>query len=109
MGRYDFQYQTKSKYQLLRGKEIPVRRHFETSILVTPNDIQNDIFIETQRGDRLDLLADKYYGDTKYWYIIANANYIKDTIMIKEGIQLKIPSFIPGINENKFILDNSIR
>ena len=109
MGRYDKQYQTVSSYTLLRGKEIPRRTHLETSIHVVPNDYANDFFIKTQRGDRLDLLANKYYGSPNYWYVIANANNIKGTIMIKEGTELKIPYFVPDVNEDNFLLDNELR
>ena len=35
-----------------------------------------DIYIITKRGDRMDLLSHKYYGDSRYWWIIALANDI---------------------------------
>ena len=34
----------------------------------------NDIYIITTAGDRLDMLAHKYYANVKLWWIIANAN-----------------------------------
>ena len=46
-------------------------------------------------GDHYYKLAHKYYGDATYWWIIAiaNPNVIRrDSIAIKEGIELRIPS-----------------
>ena len=34
----------------------------------------DDIYVITTAGDRLDLLADQFYNDTEYWWIIAMAN-----------------------------------
>jgi len=89
--------------------EITNRSHLETSIHVTPLNISNDIFIKSQRGDRLDLLANAHYGDPNLWYIIANANNIPGTMMIKEGTELKIPYYVPDINDEHFLLNNEIR
>ena len=55
----------------------------------------NDIWVITECGDRLDILANQFYQDvTLYWIIaIANPNYIKfDSLFIKEGIQIRIPT-----------------
>ena len=55
----------------------------------------NDIWVITEWGDRLDILANQFYQDvTLYWIIaIANPNYIKfDSLFIKEGIQIRIPT-----------------
>ena len=54
-----------------------------------------DIYITTAVGDRLDLLADQFYNNTDYWWIIANANpnvLRRDSYRIKEGIELRIPA-----------------
>jgi nucleoid-associated protein YgaU len=38
-------------------------------------------------------LANKYYGDTTLWWVIATANNINDaTFYVEAGIQLRIPS-----------------
>ena len=55
----------------------------------------DDTYVTTTTGDRLDLLADSFYRNTDYWWIIAiaNPNVIRrDSIAIKEGIELRIPS-----------------
>ena len=36
----------------------------------------NDVYVATETGDRLDSLAYEYYGDSTLWWIIASANNI---------------------------------
>ncbi len=60
----------------------------------------NDIYIVTIIGDRLDLLADKFYNDQRLWWIIANANrdiVRRDSYALKPGIEIRIPSNIQKI------------
>ena len=35
---------------------------------------ENDIYLITVSGDRLDLLAQQYYGDSNLYWIISSAN-----------------------------------
>lgn len=59
---------------------------------IPPNP--NDIYVITEWGDRLDLLANQFYGDiTLYWIIAAgNPNVVGfSSLFLKEGIQLRIP------------------
>ena len=44
----------------------------------------------TQHGDRLDLLAYTYYGDSTLWWYIAKANGLK-VMNVTEGTSLRIP------------------
>ena len=58
----------------------------------------NDIYIYTKDGDRLDLLSYKYYGDVTLWWIIAQANHIgKGSFIIKPGTHLRIPLAVEAI------------
>tara|TARA_A100001201_G_scaffold142018_2_gene139010 strand:- start:4627 stop:4932 length:306 start_codon:yes stop_codon:yes gene_type:complete len=60
----------------------------------------NDIYVTTTTGDRLDLLADQFYNNSDYWWIISSANpdvIRRDSIALKEGIELRIPSNYNGI------------
>ena len=52
----------------------------------------DDIFIIIRETDRLDLLASKYYADTTKWWIIAQANHIKNTFFVAPGTQIRIPT-----------------
>jgi hypothetical protein len=67
---------------------------------ILPND--NDIYIISEAGDRLDLLANKYYQTPSLWWIIAVANNLNDAnFSIEPGLQLRIPS---NVNEIVFNL-----
>jgi phage tail protein X len=54
----------------------------------------NDIYVISTAGDRFDLLASQYYGDSSLWWVIsiANENLSQNSLYIPEGTQLRIPS-----------------
>lgn len=61
---------------------------------------ESDIYVITDFGDRLDLLANQFYNDiTLYWIIaIANPNEVSfGSLFIPEGTQLRIPINISSI------------
>jgi hypothetical protein len=61
---------------------------------------ENDIYVITDVGDRLDLLAYQFYKDVTLYWIIAAANYDVlelDSLYISEGTQLRIPIDINNI------------
>ena len=61
---------------------------------------ETDIYIETEFGDRLDLLAEQFYNDvTLYWIIsISNPNKLNlGSLFPPPGSQLRIPINISGI------------
>jgi len=53
---------------------------------------ENDIYVLTGEGDRLDLLADQFYGDPRLWWVIstANKNLPQNSIHLPVGTQLRI-------------------
>ena len=52
----------------------------------------DDIYVATQTGDRLDGIAYQFYGDASLWWIIATANNIHDAPLgLTEGTVLRIP------------------
>ena len=58
----------------------------------------DDIYVITTPGDRLDLLAYKYYSSVEYWWVIAEANGIgRGSFTIPVGIQLRIPSNLQSV------------
>ncbi len=60
----------------------------------------NDVYVVTTSGDRLDLLADQFYNDTKLWWVIATANrdlVRRDSLGIKPGLEIRIPANITQI------------
>lgn len=42
-------------------------------------------------GERLDILAARYYGDDEYWWVIALANRIQTPFGLTVGTKLRIP------------------
>ena len=63
---------------------------------------ENDIYVVTDFGDRLDLLANQFYNDISlYWIIVAaNPNEVDfGSISLSPGTQLRIP-----ININDIII-----
>lgn len=70
----------------------------------------DDIYVMTTEGDRLDSLAFQYYKDSSYWWIISTANpsLRKDSIVLESGIQLRIPrdprrviSLVEEVNQSR--------
>jgi hypothetical protein len=64
----------------------------QTTIL--PNVVGvSDTYIQTITIERLDTLADRFYGDATLWWVIAAANGIgKGTLRVPRGIKLRIPN-----------------
>ena len=58
-----------------------------------------DRYIFSREGDRLDLIANDFYDDPTYWWVIAEANtgLGKGTLAVPAGIQLRIPFPIGNI------------
>ena len=55
----------------------------------------NDLYVVTTTGDRLDLLANQFYRNPDYWWIIATANpdvIRRDSFNLKPSLELRIPA-----------------
>ena len=89
-------------YQTTRYPEVPL------------ND--NDTYVYTTQGDRFDVLANQYYGDSSLWWIISIANTAtagtslpsdlhQDSLIIPEGIQIRIPSNYASVLSSYKILN----
>jgi|TARA_B110000977_G_C10669257_1_gene334999 hypothetical protein len=51
-----------------------------------------DIYIVTQDGDRLDTIAYQFYEDASLWWLVASANNVHDApFALKSGTELRIP------------------
>ncbi len=64
--------------------------YYETSIPEYSSKTNADVYVITEMGDRLDTLANQYYGDPMLWYLIADANNL-NLINVKPGTRLRIP------------------
>lgn len=75
------------------GKISQDGRHYSTVTypVVEKNNYQY-IVIMTNATDRLDLLAKKYFNNSKLWWLLALVNQLPgDSVMVQPGIQLYIP------------------
>jgi phage tail protein X len=70
------------------------RRYYDSLLDPTIPVLETDIYVVTTIGDRLDLLAWKYYANVDFWWIISAANpeLRKDSLYLDPGIQLRIPA-----------------
>jgi len=57
---------------------------------------ENDIYVTTVQGDRFDILANQFYQDQSLWWVISIANNFlpQNSLLIPEGIQIRIPNNI---------------
>ena len=68
----------------------------------------NDVYVYTTQGDRFDTLAQQYYSDSSLWWVISIANTDKvnqSTIVIPEGLQIRIPSTYANIIQDFNIIN----
>lgn len=62
-----------------------------------------DAEIYVTSSDRIDSLAKKYYGDSRLWWVIAEANDLEDPVTaLYRGRKLRIPS-------PKYVLERVVR
>ena len=64
---------------------------YQTTIYSDVPEKDDDIYITTQEGDRLDNLAMVFYGSPALWWFIAHVNNLT-TINVEAGKTLRIPS-----------------
>ena len=64
-------------------------------------DSPEDIVIISKALDRLDILAQKYYGNQQLYWIIALANNLgKGTLEVPSGLAIRIPTdYFKIVNE----------
>jgi nucleoid-associated protein YgaU len=80
-------YQNNKTQKLKDGRLV-----YKTKIYPNIPKSDKDIYIVTQTGDRLDTLANQFYGDSSLWWIIATANNIHDaTFAVADGTILRVP------------------
>lgn len=53
----------------------------------------DDVSYQVQLGDRIDVLANRFYGDPVLWWVIAQANDLEILPLgLDEGLVLRVPS-----------------
>jgi nucleoid-associated protein YgaU len=95
-----------------RYQNIEIKKNSERGSQFYSNNIYPDIplsnsdnYVIAVLGDRLDLLALDFYGDTSFWWVIASANALSgDSLYIEPGMQLRIPADLSSvINDYKLV------
>jgi len=81
-------------------KNIDGYRFKESTLYPTFPPSHDDVYVISREGDRLDILAAKFYSDVSLWWIIAISNNIgKGSMIVEPGLQLRIPMNISKFNE----------
>ena len=89
MKRYQYTKKEKNKF----GEQV-----YKTTLYPHIKKNEDDLYIRTIDGDRLDSLAHKYYKNSDLWWVIAQANHIgKGTLVIEPGLQIRIPTDLTDI------------
>ena len=78
-----------------------------TAYLPKFEEKNSDVLLISTNGDKCDILAQQYYGDSSLWWAIssANPNLPQDSYYPPEGIQIRIPANVGNI-VNNFELQN---
>ena len=69
-------------------------RYYGSTIYPNVPESLNDIYVETEYGDRVDILAHQFYKDPSLWWVIVASNPGKlrrDSYFCKPGMQIRIP------------------
>lgn len=90
-----------------RYETSPTKKTFDGKKVYRPKIYPNiplrddDIYVATELGDRLDTLANYFYNDSTLWWIIASANNLHTAVFaLKEGTILRIPTNYIQILDN---------
>jgi phage tail protein X len=105
-----------NRYQNIQKEKINGKEVYVTSRYPEVPLSPNDIYVYTTQGDRFDILAQQYYGDSSLWWVISIANtgnagagtlvsLPQNSLIIPEGIQLRIPSNYSNIVRNFDIIN----
>ena len=88
--------------KVIKTFDNPIRRFTTVKYpSILPSSL--DIYVYTTQGDRFDVLAQQYYGDSSLWWVISIANTAvagtdlpsdlpQNTLVIPEGLQIRIPA-----------------
>ena len=82
-----------SRYQNIKTKKYPSGKVGYVDVSYpNPTPSSQDYYIITKEGDRLDLIASDFYGDSTLWWVVAMANDLPgDSLFPPLGFQLRVP------------------
>jgi len=92
-----------NRYQNIPKEKIDGKTVYKTSRYPEVPLSENDIYVISIQGDRFDVLAQQYYGDSSLWWVISIANtgnagagtlpvLPQNSLVIPEGTQIRIPN-----------------
>jgi len=102
-----------NRYQSIPNIKIDNKLAYQTTKYPEIPLSDEDIYVYATQGDRFDILANQYYGDQSLWWIISIANTAtagtslpsdlsQDSLIIPEGIQIRIPAnYVSVLNSFK--------
>jgi hypothetical protein len=74
-----------------KSSEVLVRN----KITLNNSMLETAIYHQVVDGERLDQISYKYYGNNKYWWVLADVNDLADDLInpfqLQEGLKLIIP------------------
>lgn len=75
------------------------KQYYATTLYQNIPLSNTDLYVNTTVGDRYDLLAQQFYGDSTLWWIIpmANNQLVKDSLFPPVGLTIRIPSNVGNI------------
>jgi len=86
------------KYKNIKTEKKGIR-YYSSILYPKIPESPDDIYIISKKSDRLDVLASKYYNDSRYWKIIALANELGNgSFNVDAGIQLRIPMNLESVS-----------
>ena len=90
------EYLNVSRYQVLRVIDNAKDTYLETYNQVrVPYSTDDSYHVVTHAEEgRLDIIANHYYGNPQYWWMIALANGFIDPFSINEGVMIRVPSLL---------------
>ena len=97
-----------NRYQNIPKIKIDGNLVYQTSRYPEVQLSVNDIYVYTTQGDRFDILAQQYYGDSTLWWVIsiANIELKQNSMFIPVGTQIRIPSNVSAILAEYNALNN---
>lgn len=83
-----------NRYQDIPQTKINKKTVYRTSHYPEVPLSVNDVYVYASDGDRFDILANQYYGDSSLWWVISIANdqIPQNSIVIPLGEQIRIPA-----------------
>ena len=93
---------------ILTQKTLSCKVAYLPTIYPSVTVSNEDFYIIAREQDRMDLLANDFYGDPNLWWVIAMANDLdRDSVFPPLGFQLRIPNNPnDAISEFEILNDN---